>query len=279
MERPNQPFLSLPQMANDVGFGAPGPLGRLRNALARVLRRSSIRPPSPHPGPSRIPGEERVWGRETYFGLGVLDTMLRRARGVGCIERVDAARAVGIGTGFLVAPDLLLTCRHVLEHEQPSRLRVRLSAYERGRSVLLGIRSVPWIGRDLDAALVELHEAVNGDSVLPLRLSPPEHPVERAFIIGHPNGGRTPKVSLHDSRVLHADANVLQYRTPTDPGSSGSPILDDDLDVVGIHARSYEGDPRGPNALNEGLRIEPVWEQIAPFVLRGRPPDAASTKR
>ncbi|MEH1781986.1 MAG: trypsin-like peptidase domain-containing protein [Nostoc sp.] len=53
-------------------------------------------------------------------------------------------------------------------------------------------------------------------------------------IIQHP-GGHLKKISIQNNFVAYADNQVLQYTTSTEPGSSGSPVFDDDFQVVGIH--------------------------------------------
>ena len=56
----------------------------------------------------------------------------------------------------------------------------------------------------------------------------------RVAIIQHP-GGHLKKISMQNNFIAYADNQVLQYTTSTEPGSSGSPIFDDDFQVVGIH--------------------------------------------
>ncbi|ODH02276.1 hypothetical protein A4S05_24955 [Nostoc sp. KVJ20] len=53
-------------------------------------------------------------------------------------------------------------------------------------------------------------------------------------IIQHP-GGHLKKISIQNNFVAYTDNKVLQYTTSTEPGSSGSPVFDDDFQVVGIH--------------------------------------------
>src|SRR5262249_38069572 len=45
----------------------------------------------------------------------------------------------------------------------------------------------------------------------------------KAFVVGHPRGSGL-QISLHDSQLLDIDDDkrLVHYRTPTDPGSSGS---------------------------------------------------------
>jgi V8-like Glu-specific endopeptidase len=57
---------------------------------------------------------------------------------------------------------------------------------------------------------------------------------DRVAIIQHP-GGHLKKISIQNNFVAYADNQVLQYTTSTEPGSSGSPVFDDDFQVVGIH--------------------------------------------
>ncbi len=57
---------------------------------------------------------------------------------------------------------------------------------------------------------------------------------QRVNIIQHPGGGPK-KISLQNNFVAYADRSVIQYYTSTEPGSSGSPVFNDDFEVVAIH--------------------------------------------
>jgi V8-like Glu-specific endopeptidase len=53
-------------------------------------------------------------------------------------------------------------------------------------------------------------------------------------IIQHPSGG--PKqIALNENRVTNIYRHYLQYTTDTLPGSSGSPVFNDDWKVVALH--------------------------------------------
>jgi V8-like Glu-specific endopeptidase len=86
-------------------------------------------------------------------------------------------------------------------------------------------------------------------------------PALRLYIIGHP-GGRDLEISLQDNHLLAANEKLLHYRTPTEPGNSGSPVFDhDDWRVVALHHRGSEMMPRfdggkpDPYQANEGIAI------------------------
>ena len=58
-----------------------------------------------------------------------------------------------------------------------------------------------------------------------------------------------------------ATISVVHYRTPTEPGSSGSPVFNSVWKVIAIHHAGGEAMPRlngqpGTYAANEGIRID-----------------------
>ncbi len=90
-----------------------------------------------------------------------------------------------------------------------------------------------YTNRELDYTVVTLKEVPDFGEPLILK-SKLMRRDERVAIIQHP-GGHLKKISLQNNFVAYADNQVLQYTTSTEPGSSGSPVFDDDFQVVGIH--------------------------------------------
>jgi V8-like Glu-specific endopeptidase len=89
----------------------------------------------------------------------------------------------------------------------------------------------------------------------------------RLYVIGYP-GGRGLSFSIHDSVWLDADDTRLHYRTPTEGGSSGSPVFDDtNWTLVGLH-HSGQADMRKLNgqsgiyAANEGISIAAIQKAL-----------------
>jgi V8-like Glu-specific endopeptidase len=83
--------------------------------------------------------------------------------------------------------------------------------------------------------------------------------------MGHP-GGRDLEFSLPDNKLLECNDRVLRYRAPTKPGSSGSPVFEDNAwEVIGLHHAGdvYEGlDGTSPAyEANEGIAITAVQQQ------------------
>ncbi len=79
---------------------------------------------------------------------------------------------------------------------------------------------------------------------------------DRVNVIGYPKG-RTLSVSIQDNQVSQVDRKHLWYRAPTDPGSSGSPVFDQDWNVVGLH-HSFSPEHQA----NEGIQIQRIIEDM-----------------
>jgi hypothetical protein len=86
-------------------------------------------------------------------------------------------------------------------------------------------------------------------------------------IIQHPMGGLK-QVCLTDNKVAAVFGNLVQYSTDTEPGSSGSPVFDQNWQIVALHHRG--GNLEGPDGTkyfsNEGISIAAVYRDAAAFL-------------
>ena len=123
---------------------------------------------------------------------------------------------------------------------------------------------------DLDACVLALPDDLS-PQVRPLDVRTrfptlsPDAPV-RAYVIGHPRGVPEVRISLHDSLVLGADERYAWYRSPTEKGSSGSPVFDDGWRVMALHhgvTTSMRGTAGGASAANEGIRMDELLARVA----------------
>lgn len=82
----------------------------------------------------------------------------------------------------------------------------------------------------------------------------------RVSVIQHP-ATRRKEVCLHDNRITEIYTNVVHYRTDTEPGSSGSPVFDNEWELLAIHHAA--GDMHAGNWLdNEGIRIDRIIDDL-----------------
>jgi hypothetical protein len=221
---------------------------------------------------------EKVFGSDQTRSLKWYRDGLERGKSV-C--RVETADGKGFGTGWLVKSTdffphqpprpLVLTNAHVVSTTyataiQPPGAWINFQLLERR----IQMKSIVWsspVG-ELDATFLDLAEELTGD---PMQLFPTPlemaEPGPRMYIIGHP-GGRDLEFSLNDNRLIACNAQKLHYRTPTEGGSSGSPIFDPvGWQVVGLHHSGKMNMPKlnGPPGefyeANEGISILAIQQK------------------
>lgn len=169
----------------------------------------------------------------------------------------------GPATGFLVSDDVLLTNWHVLSTAAMAaddRVSV-VFRYEEGEGAL--IRSAVTLGLDPDRFFVAGDEELDF-AMVAVRPLPNGRPAGSRFgsvrlngavgkvllgmpvnIVQHP-GGTPRKVAFRSNLLVSLDdATRLVYQTDTLPGSSGSPVFNDQWQLVALHHRSEQARDSG----------------------------------
>jgi hypothetical protein len=80
----------------------------------------------------------------------------------------------------------------------------------------------------------------------------------RIYAMGYPRGAAL-SFSFHNSRLLEMNKQYLRYRTPTEHGSSGSPLFDNDWRLVGVHHFSSKELPSLRNPAEKYPGNQGVW--------------------
>lgn len=224
---------------------------------------------------------EKVFGAERFKTLKWWRNGLLRCRAVVRID--DRNDDSPIGTGFLVAgneihpslPELVVVTNC---HVVPDRVKERdavvtfhgLDDNEAGRKSFLVQRlwwRSPASPPGVDTAILELDGKPNVEPVPLADTLHLQNDKSRAYIIGHPRGYDQPQFSIQDNLLLDHDDVRLHYRSPTEGGSSGSPVFEDLWKVIGLHhagsARMSCLTKTGTHAANEALRIDAIRAAIA----------------
>jgi V8-like Glu-specific endopeptidase len=112
------------------------------------------------------------------------------------------------------------------------------------------------------------HERLGVRSQPALAAAPEENTnTQRVYVIGYPLGGGL-SISLRDSTWLDTDGKMLHYRTPTEQGSSGSPVFDQNYrSVLALHHKGKSDLPclnglSGTYEANEGVAITAIREAV-----------------
>ena len=241
---------------------------------------------------------ERVFGDQGPMTWTYLQHAIEAAKSVVLITEHVSGR--GIGTGFVVkGSDLsdrlgdklyILTNAHVvsdppeLDALAPPDALVKFELADND-SLREGvaIKRIVWQSsvHDHDACLIELDVDIS-EMTEPVRMDP-RLPIldgdKRAgvFVIGHPNGGEI-SFSFQDNELLDYERAMIDakddsspcrvhYRTPTKPGSSGSPVFNLNWNAIALHHAGTEtmkrlnGEP-GHYAANEGIWIQSIKRAI-----------------
>ncbi|MDV3222685.1 trypsin-like peptidase domain-containing protein [Intrasporangium sp.] len=171
------------------------------------------------------------------------------------------------GTAFRIGDDLLLTNHHVLFDEVgPATAVEAWFGFELAfggaprEYTIVACRPDTIVGKaDHDWAVVRTGTAIPESArIVPLTGAAEPEPLDRVYIIQHPQG-REKKIGMIHNVVVAVTDDVIQYRTDTDAGSSGSPVFNEQWQVVGLHHRwgSTVNDGR-TEYYNQGRRIERV---------------------
>lgn len=235
-------------------------------------------------GAQRLPAERWQEGDEfeplTYEKVVGLNNLLSIAwLGRGLELAAAVVRLVTpsgpAGSGFLIAPDLLMTNHHVLPdaafaetavaefnfqtnwagEQEPVRRYTLDSAHFRNN-------------QELDYAMVRVRDGP-GDLFGYIDVADRAEATVNDFVsvIQHPNGG--PKqVCFTDNKVAAVFDNRVQYSTDTEPGSSGSPVFNQNWQLVALHHAG--GGLAGPNGTkyftNEGIQIGAILRDARDFL-------------
>ena len=223
---------------------------------------------------------EKVWGKTKYKSLRWLGDAMKRATSVA---RIGPSKYDGDGTGFLfdgswisdkwAGKPLLLTNAHVCSDDPavlqqvpyPSRPEELTAAFlgSGGASgaVELRFEKLLWTSppAKLDATLLLLESVPEGCEPPPVTQRQPPVTVQgdsRLNILGHPKGLDL-RISLQDNKTVAVGDRYVHYQTPTDPGSSGSPVFDQKWRLVALHHASSP-----TMKANEGIRIDVIIDAI-----------------
>ncbi len=202
-------------------------------------------------------GLERIIGANNLVGISYFDRAVRAAGTVArIIVRDGYGQVQGFGTGFLVSPRLLLTNQHVLEDSGVARHSLAEFNYEddefgrRETSVRFELdpgtffKASPY--EELDYALVAVKDrSEDGTRLARFGWNRLIGALGKAVVgeplnvIQHPEG-EPKQLALRENLlldILEDPPHFLHYGADTLQGSSGSPVLNDEWEVVALHHR------------------------------------------
>lgn len=224
-------------------------------------------------------GFEKIFGQDKTQTLEWYLNGLERTKSVARIEMLNGK---GFGTGWLVKkkdffPDtqglMIVTNAHVVSENSsdiglhPSNIRVNFQQLQH----ICYKTKIIWSSSqdELDTTFLSIEDNPPNTNPLEIEANPVQmcEPPPRVYVMGHP-GGRSLEFSLHDSHLIACNETYLHYRTPTEGGSSGSPVFDQvGWKVVALHHKGKYEMPRidgkeGTYEANEGISVSAIKKAI-----------------
>ena len=239
-------------------------------------------------------GQERILGGNDLLSVNYLEQGTLAGKSVCRIQvRNSWGQIESYGTGFLVSPNLLLTNNHVLTHASSAARSFAEFNFEDDANFVpkdskifqLDPKSFFITDRRLDYTLVAIKNTSTGGTPLSdfdyLKLVSRSGKAtfgEHVTIIQHPSG-KSKSITLRDNEIVDTFDDFVHYESDTQPGSSGSPVFNDQWQVVAlhhagvpkrnkqgvvlnIHDKPWDDETMGPELIawvaNEGIRISKI---------------------
>ncbi|WP_245617756.1 S1C family serine protease [Nitriliruptor alkaliphilus] len=185
--------------------------------------------PAPPPLPERDGEADLDQLAELDLPEVAATSVLRRAQQITVRIRSLGCDRLGLGSGFVLPGDLVVTNRHVVEEPR----EVTVNTWD-GRSLRA---EVSGIAVDSDLAILQLAD-VSDLPVAELR-DEPVVPGEKVIAVGYPGGGPATistgeVVSLIEGELLDEPADVIRVDAEIRQGNSGGPLLDEEGHVIGV---------------------------------------------
>ena len=228
-------------------------------------------------------GRERIFGKTVDFvDIAFFERGRRAARAVARIITRDGA---ALGTGFLISPRLLMTNNHVIGNERAANglwaefdYELDLDGHPAKVTRFAFAPQLCFLTNhedNLDYTVVALGDRVMGSKALPhfgylpVSSARNKHQLgDLVNIIQHPDG-RMKEAVVRENQIVARKDTTLHYVADTEPGSSGSPVLNVQFGLVALHhwgsPHRELTDEKGkllPKTINEGIRASSIYTDL-----------------
>lgn len=213
---------------------------------------------------------ERILNEDQLADIVFFERGLVAARSVGRVVIFSSpSQREGFGSGVMVSPRLFMTNNHVLESEAMAEHSMvefgyltSIGGMREARPFKLMPQEFFFTDPTLDFTMVAVAPTNDAGVSLRSRGHCPLLPAtgkavagQRVNIIQHPRGERM-QVSVRENRILDIPGDFLHYETDTEPGSSGSPVFNDQWEMAALH---HSGVPNRNDRGEILLKSGKVW--------------------
>lgn len=204
---------------------------------------------------------EKVHKEANFLPSSFLEHGVKRAQSVCRI-----VTSMSYGSGSLIASrNFIMTNNHVIPDFATAQESIAEFDYDEDDilyTVKLDPTSFFLTNKELDFTIIACDPSPLPLDIEAIPLLKDQQTItrkERVNIIQHPQG-RKKELSLHDNKVSYIYDKVIRYTADTEPGSSGSPVFNDQWDLVALHHAGWS--EKEGEATNEGIRISAIVEYL-----------------
>lgn len=236
---------------------------------------------------SKQPRSEAMTGQNNFLPVRFLEAGLIISKAVARVAiQFEELPIAGVATGFMVSPTLFMTNNHVIgDKDFATKLELQFNYQYAldGSSITTPTKydldpdNYFYTSPELDFTLVRVKprtvlppspggtagEIKAGDEFgrITLTTSFFYSIGQLANVVQHPQG-RPKEIAVHENKVDAIYANVVRYTTDTEPGSSGSPVFNNQWKLIALHHAAGDVDKSGKFIDNEGIRIDRIIEHL-----------------
>lgn len=214
---------------------------------------------------ARLQLERLMERRSRLIDIELAQEVAVAARSVAKLSlRFGSERAYG--TGFLIAPDLVLTNHHNVVHERYGPVTSVVAEFDYVQRkpeppLVRQARTDRIVSDEADDWAVLTLTAPAGRPALGLGTPFDVGIDDLVVIVQHPLGAFK-QFALEPLAVRHLDSSRIQYVADTQHGSSGSPVFNSKLHVIALHQAEAEA------TVTVAGRPEPVWRNQGIHIAR-----------
>ncbi|MEM7103360.1 MAG: DNA/RNA non-specific endonuclease [Bacteroidota bacterium] len=220
---------------------------------------------------------ERAIGKNDSVYSNFVDLIVDAKRKVGRIAIKKGNKNLGFATGFMVSDELMLTNWHVFRSKgevNESTIQFHYELDNNGEpSDHISFNLAPdvffYTFEELDFCLIAVQpEDISGQHKLSdigfIFLDPETgkvgvEGVERLNLIHHPDGDYK-QLSIRENLFKKKLRNTLWYESDTSQGSSGSPVFNDQWQVVALHHMGIAKKDSNGDYLDKNNEVIPIIE-------------------
>lgn len=223
---------------------------------------------------------ERAIGENDSVYSNFVELIVAAKQKVGRIAIKNGNKSIGFATGFMVSEDLLLTNWHVFRDEASVAQSEVQFFYELdthgnpNKAISFRLRSDEFYcsNKELDYCFIAVEKmdvsgTVSLASIGYIYLDPAlgklgNEGEESLNIVHHPNGDYK-QLSIRENLFTKILPTTIWYQSDTAPGSSGSPVFNDQWQVVALHHMGVaEKNKNGEYLDKKGKVVKPVDGKI-----------------